>query len=596
MAKTKSLGTKPRSPSSASASQSDKPSSELDSGLHRHLPSPAAIRETVESVVIAFVLAFLFRTFEAEAFVIPTGSMAPTLMGRHKDMVCPKCHYPYQVSASEEVTQDGERKDEGSDVVSGTCPMCRYTARLEKETSFNGDRILVSKFAYQIAEPQREDIVVFRYPCSDGMNDARTNFIKRLVGLPGDTIRIQNGDVWVKSDEDKKKHGDAAQFVIARRPPKKLLAMLQPVFDNDYMPQIASFGWPVRWYADSDSPAAAHAAGAWRSDDLATFLIDGTAREEQWLRYRHRVPSYGQWQQIDRAVTPVPEPQLITDFIAYDSGKIRSHAFVGRAPPDIAKVGPDPDGVVLHWVGDLAVACTVDVQSPDGTLIFELRKAGQRFQCRFELATGKATLSIAPGSKDVAEWQPTASTAVRGKGRHTILFSNCDDELRLWVDGELVSFDRATTYPNLGNTRPDAADLAPVGVASLRASVQISHLRVLRDIYYLADRWNTNSHDVWYRAGSALPQKEESPQELPEFVDFELGKEQFFVLGDNSPMSRDARVWGRECAGHGYSVPRDLLIGKALFIYWPHSWDRLPYFNSIPCPYFPNFSRMGLVR
>ena len=40
-----------------------------------------AIRETVESIVIAFVLAFLFRTFEAEAFVIPTGSMAPTLMG-----------------------------------------------------------------------------------------------------------------------------------------------------------------------------------------------------------------------------------------------------------------------------------------------------------------------------------------------------------------------------------------------------------------------------------------------------------------------------------------------------------------------------------
>ena len=60
------------------------------------------MRETVESIVIAFVLAFLFRTFEAEAFVIPTGSMAPTLMGRHKDVDCPKCGYRYQVSASEE--------------------------------------------------------------------------------------------------------------------------------------------------------------------------------------------------------------------------------------------------------------------------------------------------------------------------------------------------------------------------------------------------------------------------------------------------------------------------------------------------------------
>jgi len=60
------------------------------------------LRETVESVAIAFILAFLFRTFEAEAFVIPTGSMAPTLQGRHKDADCPKCGYHYRVSASAE--------------------------------------------------------------------------------------------------------------------------------------------------------------------------------------------------------------------------------------------------------------------------------------------------------------------------------------------------------------------------------------------------------------------------------------------------------------------------------------------------------------
>ena len=38
-------------------------------------------RDTIESILFAFVLAFMFRTFEAEAFVIPTGSMAPTLYG-----------------------------------------------------------------------------------------------------------------------------------------------------------------------------------------------------------------------------------------------------------------------------------------------------------------------------------------------------------------------------------------------------------------------------------------------------------------------------------------------------------------------------------
>ena len=114
-------------------------------GIHHRLPSAAAIRETVESIVVAFVLAFLFRTFEAEAFVIPTGSMAPTLMGRHKDVTCPRCGYPYQVSASEEVNPEG--RDEQSADRTGTCPMCRYTAMLGPATSsYNGDRILVDKF------------------------------------------------------------------------------------------------------------------------------------------------------------------------------------------------------------------------------------------------------------------------------------------------------------------------------------------------------------------------------------------------------------------------------------------------------------------
>src|SRR5712675_274714 len=77
------------------------------------------LRETIESIVIAFILAFLFRTFEAEAFVIPTGSMAPTLQGRHKDIDCPKCGYHYRVSASQEVDENGNQR--------GTCHVVSTT-------------------------------------------------------------------------------------------------------------------------------------------------------------------------------------------------------------------------------------------------------------------------------------------------------------------------------------------------------------------------------------------------------------------------------------------------------------------------------------
>ncbi len=93
--------------------------------------SSAATRETIESVIIAFVLAFLFRTFEAEAFVIPTGSMAPTLMGKHKDLECPMCHYRYQVSASDHQNRDHSGSEVASKVYHATCPMCRFTADLK---------------------------------------------------------------------------------------------------------------------------------------------------------------------------------------------------------------------------------------------------------------------------------------------------------------------------------------------------------------------------------------------------------------------------------------------------------------------------------
>src|SRR5271168_2726154 len=56
------------------------------------------VKETLESILVAFILAFIFRAFVVEAFVIPTGSMAPTLMGAHFSFVCPDCGYPFAVN------------------------------------------------------------------------------------------------------------------------------------------------------------------------------------------------------------------------------------------------------------------------------------------------------------------------------------------------------------------------------------------------------------------------------------------------------------------------------------------------------------------
>ncbi|MEN6458465.1 MAG: signal peptidase I [Thermoguttaceae bacterium] len=521
--------------------------------------SASAIRETIESLAIAFVLAFLFRTFEAEAFVIPTGSMAPTLMGRHKDLSCPMCGAPYQLSASDEVDANGaSRRDNRGGFVAvqtGACPMCRYTANLFRDfggypRSYNGDRILVDKLAYDFHEPKRWDVIVFHYP-----NEATTNYIKRLIGLPGETVRIQNGDIWTQRDE-------AAGFQIERKPPSKLLAMLQPVFDNDYMPAIARYGWPQRWTPENNGESP-----SWQSANLSEFSIEAGSRGEQWLRYRHRIPSYEQWdvrtykqwQDLkERSATAEPadvQEQWIKDFTAFNTS--REHG-----------QGPSPT-VGGHWVGDLAVECTANVESNAGSLALELRKGGRNFQCRFDLATGWATLSISGQGMATA----TAKTAVHGKGTHRIRFSNCDNEMLLWVDDAVVRFDKPTRYEDLGNVEPTQDDLTPAGIGVAGAAARISHVRLFRDIYYISLKGDAPHGRVgpeWSR------------------VDFRLGADQFFMLGDNSSNSQDGRLWGGD-----YWVDRRLLIGQAMFIYWPHSWYYLPVLD---LPLWPNIARMGIVR
>lgn len=108
----------------------------------------SALREWIESIVIAFFLAMIIRTFVVQAFKIPTGSMRTTLL--------------------------------------------------------EGDIILVNKFIYGAKIPftdlrlpalrqlKRGDIIVFIYP-----QDPKKAFIKRLVGLPGETVQIKNGSIYI---------------------------------------------------------------------------------------------------------------------------------------------------------------------------------------------------------------------------------------------------------------------------------------------------------------------------------------------------------------------------------------------------------------
>ncbi len=91
-----------------------------------------------EPFVVAAVLAMIIRTFLLGPYKIPTGSMRPTFL--------------------------------------------------------EGDRIFVDKISYRFHQPKRGDIIVFKYPL-----DPKKDFVKRLVGLPGDKIEIRDGKLVLNS-------------------------------------------------------------------------------------------------------------------------------------------------------------------------------------------------------------------------------------------------------------------------------------------------------------------------------------------------------------------------------------------------------------
>jgi hypothetical protein len=147
----------------------------------------------------------------------------------------------------------------------------------------------------------------------------------------------------------------------------------------------------------------------------------------------------------------------------------------------------------------LALECQLNVKRGDGAVVLELVKGGRQFQCRINLQNGEVTFSIVPKANlPSPEFAPKANTSIHGPGTYDVSFANVDEQLFLWVNGHVVDFNGKTTYPSLGNNKPVdvqpirgseiPTDLAPAGIAvEGGAAVEMSHVKLLRDIYYTAD-------------------------------------------------------------------------------------------------------------
>jgi signal peptidase I len=559
---------------------------------------PRSGRESIESFVVVF-LAFLIWSLEAEGFVIPTGSMAPTLMGRHKELACPQCGYVYTVNADREVEVSRLGPGAGPRIARGTCENCRFEAAVTDAPSFSGDRIYVMKEGLSLpffpaagrVQLARWDVAVFKLP-----EEPEVRYIKRLVGMPNEVLRIQGGELWVKLPDG------PAEFERPLRPLDHQQAMQVMVYDDRH--RAAALSGDPRWLRWS-----AAVPGAWTEPEPGTFVPDRPRTDWAELRYRHVVPDPGQWKAIrdGRRPTDLPRATIITDYSSYNTDL----SDPDRAEPRrAARAWLQP-----HWVGDLTVSLRLIVRERAGRLRLELIEAGLSNRCEIDLASGEASLSHGGASLGHA-----ASTGINGPGTYDVAFANVDGRLTLWVDGNLPFGGGRSYATNPQPMAPTAADLEPVRIAAHQAAIAVDNLVLKRDVYYTLEPSESDYADLGAAQSdpSALFDLLSDPERFAFLThhtprDYPIAPGHYLMLGDNSPWSRDGRAWGQadqigpNLPGHGWDdsgrasweVPEALLVGKAFCVYWPHLqpvWPNLRLGEDIRLPALPYIQRMRWIR
>ncbi len=575
-------------------------------------------REIIETIAVALILAFLFRAFVAEAYVIPTGSMAYTLMGRHKDTTCDQCGYQYRVGASDELTSSGYLIQR---IEHSICPSCRYRQNIKEDHPFAGDRIIVNKFSFEIQDPQRWDVIVFKCP-----EEPKTNYIKRAVGLPGESIKIERGNVFARTD-------DTGEWKILRKEnPYKQLLLKMPVYENDYaVKALQDRDWPERWSAVKKSEDQSGLAGwiddaeGWKSDIKKRTFSLASSDQVKWLRYQNIVPSQRVWNAIEdeTKTLPLPKPELISDFCGYNAASTHLTSY----------------DTGIFWVSDLTVDFQLDVSeiNESSQAIIDLNAGVRKYQCEINLKTGEATVFLIDKmlADDEKRELGKGSTTISGAGTYQITFANVDQRLCLWVNGKLINLGQDVNYHAPSLVQAQDSDLIPVGIAAKNVEAKIAHLSLYRDIYYRSERLEKGTSNNFSYRERHYPESN-NPGELKSLlIDpanwskkyeessngpaiFEkLNDDEFFVMGDNSPRSQDSRLWGNNRgAERRHAVPRDALIGKAFYVYWPHGvpfmndgkgysfWNHKvapnksadPPYPNYSAPFYPQIKRMRRIR
>ncbi len=438
------------------------------------------VRENIEAIIVAIVLALIIREFAMEAFVIPTGSMAPTLFGEHTEITCPNCsrrfaidnpnkspsfEKAYRCSAecprcksrgtvylyaneysesSEAVCQNCgnrwivETPESGRTVMAKRialiCPNCDFEFKRDITPSdvTGGHKILVNKAGLLVRDPKRWDVIVFKYP-----EDTTKNYIKRLIGLPGEKLQAKDGDIYINGK-------------IARKELDVIRAMKFEVFNSELDQKWEK---TIPWTSFDDN---------WQ---LAVESLEVKAHEgESAAEFNKRITSS----------LPYSDPDGDSSY------------------EDVTDIGYKLS-VTCRDKGEFF--CTID---------------NQEYEFRFTVPVGdKGSASL---TKDGVKVR-TADLRFEPGKTYDVEFLAIDDRVLGLVEGrEVFRYDY----------EPDriVSGSAQISLGTVKSAARFDKVHVYRDIYY-------------------VPQGEYGVREA-----LELGPDEYFAMGDNSASSKDSRGWG----------------------------------------------------
>ena len=537
------------------------------------------LRTGVELAVSLIVLVVLFRAFLAGGYMIETGSMAPCLVGYHWRATCPGCRYPFAV----EGTRTGAK---------AVCPNCgKGRIDVEPLPRNDGDHLLVQRGAFDHREPRRWEVVVFKNP-----NKPTQAYVKRMIGLPGERVEIRDGDIFIDGQIQTKGYATQRGLRI-------------PVYDHDFRPPPDDPDWQPRWCIDDKDGGWTQDEGVFRfagtdqptpdglspaSDGQGSMPASDGQSPIAWVSYRHwvrRAGSHGTSVPLAAWPMSVPQPSSDTGPLTWDEtkGKLVCRGALSRelcnqllaAGGDAgfreaieqlfvaSHIAPISDGYGYNRgtggggqneVRDLMLEARVVMHDRSGLFVVALSDGANSLECHFDLKAGQVRLIDTSTGESL---RTAALPAPLLSGPAVVEMSLMDGQALVAVEGHTVF--EPWCAPPRDERGPTPWPPVRFGASGMRVGVE--QLKLYRDVYY-------TKGEARRFAGAQR----------------QLGPDEYFVLGDNSPLSRDSRSWTE-----GTHLTKGLFLGKPLIVHLPSRKSRVgigPWQTEIR---IPEFSRIRYI-